>query len=128
MNYDKGAQLGAYQYLDNVYGGGYPYLNPDQANRDIAQGLEPIQYDDFNEDVMPEKMLSPVMPTPEESGQLSTIMTDMNNYVEQSRVKFVTGEWNFTSDWDKYVKQLKKIGADKLLEIRRTQYERYDKE
>ncbi|WP_281738686.1 hypothetical protein [Enterococcus dispar] len=77
---------------------------------------------------MPEKMLSPVMPTPEESGQLSTIMTDMNNYVEQSRVKFVTGEWNFTSDWDKYVKQLKKIGADKLLEIRRTQYERYDKE
>jgi len=128
LNYDKGAQLGAYQYLDNVYGGGYPYLNPDQANRDIAQGLEPIQYDDFNEDVMPEKMLSPVMPTPEESGQLSTIMTDMNNYVEQSRVKFVTGEWNFTSDWDKYVKQLKKIGADKLLEIRRTQYERYDKE
>jgi putative aldouronate transport system substrate-binding protein len=126
LNYEKGAQLGAYQYLDNVYGGGYPYSNPSQADRDTAQGLEPITYDDFTEDVMPEKMLSPVMPTPEESQQLSTIMTDMDNYVEQSRVKFVTGEWNFTSDWDKYVEQLQKIGSDKLLEIRRAQYKRYE--
>ncbi len=128
LNYEKGAQLGAYQYLDNVYAGGYPYLNPAQKDRDIAQGLEPVQYDDFTDDVMPEKMLSQVMPTPEESGELSTIMTDMDNYVEQSRVKFVTGKWNFTSDWDNYVEQLKKIGSDRLLEIRRTQYERYDKQ
>lgn len=128
LDYEKGAQLGAYQYLDNVYGGGYPYLNPNQADRDIAQGLEPITYDDFTDDVMPEKMLSPVMPTPEESAELSTIMTDMNNYIEQSRVKFVSGEWNFDGDWDTYISQLKKIGSDKLLEIRKEQYERYEKQ
>lgn len=67
------------------------------------------------------------MATADESAQLSTISTDLDNYVAQARVKFVTGKWNLDSDWDKYQSQLKKIGVDQWVKIRRAQYKRYEK-
>jgi len=126
LNYERGAQLGAFQKIDNVYGGFFPYLEPDQATKEIAMGLEPVVYDDVNEDVMPEEMLPEFMSTAEESAELSTIMTDLRKFVEQSRVKFLTGEWNFTTDWDSYKEYLNKIGAERMLEIRREQYKRFE--
>ncbi|WP_291291846.1 hypothetical protein [Enterococcus sp.] len=43
-------------------------------------------------------------------------------------MKFVTGEWNFEKDWDNYVQQLDRIGAQRLLEIRRQQFERFNQD
>ena len=40
-------------------------------------------------------------------------------------MKFVTGKWNFTSDWEAYVKQLQKMGIDDYIKIKQTQYDRY---
>ncbi|MFC6315373.1 extracellular solute-binding protein [Lapidilactobacillus achengensis] len=127
LNYDKGAQLGSYQYMNNVYAGFFPYLELPQKTKEEAWGEKPIEYTDFTDADVPKQLLPDFMSTPEESSEISTIMTDMRNYVEQARVKFVTGKWNFTTDWDNYVTQLNKIGADRLLKIRRTQYARYQK-
>lgn len=125
LDYPKGPQLGAFQKIDNVYAGFFPYLEPSQAEKDISYGLEPEVYFDVNDSVMPKEMLPDFTATIDEANQLSTSVTDIQNFVEQSRVKFITGKWDLDKDWDNYVKQLKKMGSDKLLEIRRDQYKRY---
>ncbi|MFD1464962.1 ABC transporter substrate-binding protein [Lapidilactobacillus mulanensis] len=127
LNYPKGAQLGAYQYVDNVYAGFFPYLEQPEANKEIAYGREPEVYTDAPLDNLPKQILPTFMSTPDESSQLSTITTDMNKYVEQARVKFVTGKWNIDDNWDQYISQLKKIGLDQWVKIRRQQYVRYQK-
>ena len=67
---------------------------------------EPAVYDDVKEEYMPEYMLPTFMATEAEAAELSTIVTDISTHVEQSRVKFITGEWNFEKDWTNYVQQL----------------------
>lgn len=73
-------------------------------------------------------MLPTFMATEAEAAELSTIVTDISTHVEQSRVKFITGEWNFEKDWTNYVQQLDRIGAQRLLEIRRQQFERFNQD
>ncbi len=89
---------------------------------------EPAVYDDVKEEYMPEYMLPTFMATEAEAAELSTIVTDISTHVEQSRVKFITGEWNFEKDWTNYVQQLDCIGAQRLLEIRRQQFERFNQD
>ncbi len=38
LNYEGGVQLGAFQFVDNVYGAYYPYLEPDPVWRAKARG------------------------------------------------------------------------------------------
>ncbi|WP_225048269.1 ABC transporter substrate-binding protein [Lacticaseibacillus kribbianus] len=128
LNYSKGAQLGAYQYVDNIYAGFFPYLEPKQSEKWIAFGREPEKFEVDPSTHMPKQVLPSFMATADESAQLSTIETDLNNYVSQARVKFVTGKWNLDSDWSKFQTQLKKIGLDSWLKIKRDQYKRYEKE
>lgn len=128
LNYQNGPQLGVFQWVDNVYGGYFPYAELDQEIRDRAFGKEPAVYDDVKEEYMPEYMLPTFMATEEEAAELSTIVTDISTHVEQSRVKFITGEWNFEKDWTNYIQQLDRIGAQRLLEIRRQQFERFNQD
>ncbi|MEE6716558.1 ABC transporter substrate-binding protein [Schleiferilactobacillus harbinensis] len=128
LNYAKGPQLGAYQYLDNVYAGFFPYLEVSEKEKQIAYGRQPETFGIDPLKHMPKQILPTLMATADESAQLSTISTDLDNYVAQARVKFVTGKWNLDSDWDNYQSQLKKIGVDQWVKIRRAQYKRYEKE
>ncbi|HCE13235.1 MAG TPA: ABC transporter substrate-binding protein, partial [Enterococcus sp.] len=125
LTYQNGPQLGAFQWVDNVYGGYFPYAELDQEIRDVAFGKEPVIYEDVKEEYMPKYMLPHFMATEEEAAEMSTISTDISTFVEQSRVKFVTGEWDLAQDWDNYVAQLDRVGAQRLLEIRRQQFDRF---
>ena len=40
-------------------------------------------------------------------------------------MNFVTGAWNFDSDWDAYVKQMKEMRLDEYIAIKQTEYERF---
>ena len=40
-------------------------------------------------------------------------------------MKFVTGQWNFDSDWDAYVNQLNAMGAEDYVTVKQAQYDRY---
>lgn len=61
-----------------------------------------------------------LMPTTDKARQTSSIQTDVDTYVKEARMKFVTGKWNFTSDWDAYVKQLQKMGSTIILRLNST--------
>lgn len=54
--------------------------------------------------------------TPDENDKLSVIQTDITNYVNKMRAEFVTGKTPI-SEWDNYVKQIKNMGVDEMLEI-----------
>nr|WP_241865044.1 extracellular solute-binding protein [Lacticaseibacillus kribbianus] len=124
----KGPQLGAYQYVDNVYAGFFPYLEQSDANKQIAYGRQPEQFTDDPLNHLPKQILPSLQATPDESAKLSIIQTDLDNYVSQARVKFVTGKWSLDKNWSAYITQLKKIGLDQWLKIRRDQYKRYTAE
>ena len=64
-------------------------------------------------------------PTAEEASKLSEIKTDLDTYVQEARMNFVTGVWNFDSDWDAYVKQMKEMRLDEYIAIKQTEYERF---
>ncbi|WP_157053927.1 extracellular solute-binding protein [Paenibacillus sp. D9] len=127
--YKGGVQLGAFQYVDNVYGGGYPYAEPDMELRSAVKGKTVDE--DFKtnaaelEQFLPEEVWPEFSPTAEEAKKQAAILTDINKYIQQMRVKFVTGQADFGSGWDEYVATLDKMGAQDYLAIKKGQYERY---
>ena len=129
LNYEGGVQLGAFQFVDNVYGAYYPYLEPDPIWRAKARGLEFDEIYNANteeiETLEPETILPQFLSTAEESAEISAILTDVDTYVEEMRAKFVTGKIDIETGWEVYVTSLKKMGIDRYLEIRRSQYERF---
>ncbi|MGE7057270.1 ABC transporter substrate-binding protein, partial [Paenibacillus glucanolyticus] len=102
---------------------------PDDSLRMAARGTtvaDEIKADPAELDVLAPKELWPdFVPTDDEANQTSAILTDINKYIEEMRVKFVTGKASLDTDWDQYVKTLDKMGAQSYLDIKKAQYERY---
>jgi putative aldouronate transport system substrate-binding protein len=125
LNYKDGVGLGAFQYVDNVYGGYFPYIELSPEIRVAAGRQKAPVYSDFNENTLPRVMLPDLPATIQEANESSSIIADIGNYVGQMRVEFVTGTKDIDQEWDNYIAQLKKMGAEKYLEIKQTQYKRY---
>lgn len=130
LNYKGGTQLGAFQWLDNVYGGGYPFMDMDYdtllkaQKKDLEKDFLFLSRTD-HEQYMPEEIW-PVFPgTTEELDELTPLLTDMNTYIDECFTKFITGDMSLENDWDAYVSTLNQMGAERYLEIRQIQYERY---
>ncbi|MHA0855543.1 extracellular solute-binding protein [Paenibacillus sp. CMAA1364] len=125
LNYKDGIGLGAFQYVDNVYGGYFPYieLSP-EIRADAGRQKVPV-YTDLNEETLPSVMLPDLPATIQEANEASSIIADVGNYVGQMRVEFVQGTKDIDKEWDTYIAQLKKMGSDKYLEIKQAQYKRY---
>lgn len=56
--------------------------------------------------------------TTEENEVVSTVGTDINNYVTQTCAEFLTGERELNdAEWDAYVQRTKDMGVDKMLDV-----------
>ena len=66
--------------------------------------------------------------TSDELERYDKIKTDIDSYVEQERVKFITGENNLEGDWDAYVRQLRNMNVETLITIAQTAYDRMNAE
>ena len=51
-----------------------------------------------------------VWPDPSLSGELATLQTNLNSYVNQNQLAFITGSKNIDTGWDAYVKGLDSTG------------------
>lgn len=61
----------------------------------------------------------------DESEELSALNTDINTYVEEMSLKFITGEESF-DNYDKFIETLKTtFNVDRYLEIEQNMYDRY---
>jgi putative aldouronate transport system substrate-binding protein len=65
-----------------------------------------------------------VMYTSEEFEELPTLTTDIDTYVNTMRAQFIS-KGGIDEGWDDYVKQLNKMGLEKLVKIRTDAYSRY---
>ncbi len=63
----------------------------------------------------------------EESSTLSVLQTDIFTKVNEQMAKWVVGTENLESGWDQYVKDLKGMGVDQLVEINQGAYDRFQK-
>ncbi len=65
--------------------------------------------------------------TSDELDERAEIMTSTNSYVNSMLYEFVTGGKDIDKDWDAYIKELKALNIDRLLEISQTAYDRMKK-
>ncbi|MHA7966559.1 extracellular solute-binding protein [Paenibacillus sp. CAU 1782] len=95
------------------------------------EGLEKLLYevsDKVYKPYTPSKeetsVLPPIRLLSEENEAIQTIRVELENYISESRVRFIIGDLNLTTDWDAYVDSLKKIGLDTLLETYQKGFDR----
>lgn len=70
-------------------------------------------------------ILPPVTPTVDESKEQAQIMNEINTYRDEMTMKFILGNKSF-DEWDDYVKTIKGMNIDRVLEIQNAALERYE--
>jgi len=61
---------------------------------------------------------------PSLANEVATLQTNIDSYVQQNALQFVTGSKNIDTDWDAYVKGLDGLGLKRYLEIQQTAYDK----
>ena len=61
-----------------------------------------------------------------EADRDSEIKTNVDTYVEEQTIKFITGERSL-DEFDAYIQQLKDFGVEDALKFRQEAYKRYEK-
>jgi putative aldouronate transport system substrate-binding protein len=61
---------------------------------------------------------------PSLASEVATLQTNLENYVQQNALQFITGSKNLDTDWDAYVKGLDGLGLKRYLEIQQTAYDK----
>lgn len=67
-----------------------------------------------------------IIGTDEETEKITTLMADINTYINEMMIKFVMGKEPI-SNYDKFLEQLNKMGIDEVIKIKQQQYDRYSK-
>jgi putative aldouronate transport system substrate-binding protein len=123
-----GPQVAAFQWVDNVYGGYYPYLDIDVARRMISKKGS-VEYEfktteDISQYIPADGYWATFVGTPDEADELAMLWTDLSAYRDEMRAKFITGELSLDRDWDAYVAAMRRMGADRYTAIRQAQLNR----
>ncbi|WP_432889986.1 ABC transporter substrate-binding protein [Kribbella sp. CA-245084] len=61
---------------------------------------------------------------PSLGSEVATLQTNIENYVQQNALQFITGSKDLNKDWDAYVKGLDGLGLKRYLEIQQTAYDK----
>ena len=76
----------------------------------------------------PSKFVEPMVPglsfSPEENSLISQKLTDIQTFVDEALVNFIIGKKSM-SEWDSYVKTVKDMGIDEIINIYQQSYERW---
>jgi putative aldouronate transport system substrate-binding protein len=128
LNSKDGSQVAAFQWVDNVYGGYYPYLDIDVTRLMIGRKSTVADVykttEDINQYIPADGYWATFASTPDEAGELAMLWTDLAGYRDEMRPKFVTGELSLDRDWDNYVATMNRMGVDRYLRIRQAQLDR----
>ena len=71
-------------------------------------------------------LLPPISFTSEESSEVSKLATEINSYVDQMILKFITGVEPI-ENFNQYIENLGTIGMDRLIQLYQQAYDRYQK-
>lgn len=70
-------------------------------------------------------VMPPIVATPEESKEQATILSEVNTYIEEKFVGFVTGVEPL-ENFDAFVEAIKGLGIERVLEIKQAGVDRYN--
>ena len=70
------------------------------------------------------RLIPPLTPTPDESREYATIISEINTYSREMLTKFVLGTESL-SNWDNYVRTINNLGLPRALEIQNAALARY---
>lgn len=118
--------VAAAQYIRGNYGG--PFVQ-EKAYADDYLFLIPQQKDAIAKWLNTDNkkyLLPKILPTPEESSEMSRIMTDIKTAVDENFFKMITGSES-VDNFDKYIENLKKFKLDQALKIQQDALDRYSK-
>ncbi|MFC4810995.1 ABC transporter substrate-binding protein [Paenibacillus sp. GCM10023250] len=109
----------------------YGILTPGMSSSELTKGLR-SEFDDWI-DKENEAKLKPIGKAPfpnvyltnDEQTEATTLLSDLDTYVQQMEAKFVTGQEPL-SNWDKYIAQIKKMGGDRIAELYQGAYDRWN--
>lgn len=97
----------------------------------LPEGLEKLLYEATKEKMEPYgqkegdwDVLPTLKLTDEEATKIQTIGVEIENYIEENKVGFITGTKDLEKDWDSYVKGFDNLGLATLLEVYQTAYDR----
>jgi fructooligosaccharide transport system substrate-binding protein len=62
---------------------------------------------------------------PSVAAELATLKTNLDSYVNQGQLAFITGQKNIDTDWDAWVSGLDGVGLKRYLELNQQAYDRY---
>lgn len=81
----------------------------------------------YNKDVASasENMLPPIVATPDESKELANIVTELNTFIDESTIAFITGVEPI-ENFDKFVEDVKSMEVERAIEIQQAGVERYN--
>lgn len=72
----------------------------------------------------PKEIMTNVIYTDQELNEINEIMTTIHTYVDETRVRFVTGSLDLDKDWEDYIKTLNDMGLERYIEVVQTAYTR----
>lgn len=104
----------------------FPMFTPEEVENNWADPMHQFRIAEVDKKLKPygKSPFPDIYLLPEERQQIQGIETDLNTYVESMEAKFVTGEASMDL-WDTFVKTVKDMGVDKLLEVYQTGYDRW---
>lgn len=83
-------------------------------------------YDIWADNNMDEHMLPPLTFLPEEQDEYAEIMNNINTYVSEKEIAYVTGKESLDT-FDDYLAQLEKYNLSRAIELRQNALDRYNK-
>lgn len=105
-------------------GGGYPNIVQQKYFKGAESRPESLETAERFSAHLPEEIWPTFTFTIEENEDMSTLGSDINDYVTEMRAKFVSGKASF-DEWDQYVKTLEQMGMKRYMEIYKSAYDRY---
>jgi putative aldouronate transport system substrate-binding protein len=74
---------------------------------------------------MLKRIVPPLTPTPDESSEFASIMSEVNTYQREMEAKFIIGT-EPVSKWETYVRTIKNMGIDRAIKIQNAALNRYN--
>lgn len=78
-------------------------------------------------DKKPKEYITKIIYTEDEINAINEIQQNITSYRKDSVARFIIGDWDIESGWEDYLKEMKAIGVDEMLDIVQKAYDRCNK-
>ena len=113
------------QYAISRAGGGCPGFTFVEVENIVFTQTDIDNSELMSQDIPDDLVCALFTFTIDEQDELNALSTDIQTYVSETMVAFVTGKTDIDTQWDSYVKTLEQMGLEQYMQIYSQAWERY---